>query len=149
MMKKMSLVTLVIGCVSMPLYAQDDAAEQLVASKQQADMTYRQLMEILGKASSLIHEGIIRENQQMVKEGADIVLHHPAPNHKPWTIMQPDDQEGFKQSLLVFDKILDEHAGKAADAAAKGDWLAANGALNDLNTSCISCHSMWRAKAAK
>ena len=148
-MKKMYLAMLAIGFVSMPIYAQEDAAEKMVASKQQADMTYRQLMEILGKASSMIHEGIIRENQQMVKEGADIVLHHPAPNHKPWTIMQEEDQEGFQQSLLAFDKILDEHAIKAADAAAKADWLAANGALNDLNASCISCHSMWRAKAAK
>ena len=54
-MKKMYLAMLAIGFVSMPIYAQEDAAEKMVASKQQADMTYRQLMEILGKASSMIH----------------------------------------------------------------------------------------------
>ncbi|HOP15896.1 MAG: hypothetical protein H6956_09470 [Chromatiaceae bacterium] len=148
-MKTLSFLPLALGLAILPAFAQDDAAEQLVASKQQADMSYRQLMEILGKASSMIHEGIIRENKQMVKEGADIVLHHPAPNHKPWTIMPPEDQDGFKQSLLAFDKILDEHAISAEDAATKGDWQTANSALNDLNASCISCHAMWRAKAAQ
>jgi hypothetical protein len=148
-MGKSQLAVLVLVLVSAPLFAQDDAAEKMIASKQQADMTYRQLMEILGRASSLVHEGIIRENKQMVKEGVDIVLHHPAPNHKPWTIMQPADQDGFKQSLLAFDKILDDYAIRAEAAAAKGDWLAANSAFNDLNAACISCHSMWRAKAAR
>jgi len=141
------LFAFVIGLSTATALAQEDAAEQLVASKIQADMTYRQLMEILGEASGVIHMGILRENQQMVRSGADIILNHPAPKHKPWTIMAEKDQEGFKKSLLAFDKIMDEHAGKAAKAAENADWTKANKALNDLNGSCISCHAMWRSKA--
>lgn len=121
-------------------------ADQLVASKVKADMSYRQLMEILGEAYGMIQTGIIRQNQQMVKSGADIILNHPAPNHQPWTIMEVTDQDAFKQSLLDYDKILDEHAGAAAAEAAKGNWPGANKAAFDLSSSCIACHSMWKNK---
>lgn len=146
---KRIMVAVVAGIVAVSSYAQDDSAEQLVASKQRADMTYRQLMDILGKASSMIHEGILRENKQMVKEGANIILHHPAPRHKPWSIMDTADQEGFKQSLLSFDKILDAHAQKALEEAAKENWIEASNALSELNASCISCHAMWRQKVKR
>lgn len=43
--------------------AHGQSAEQLVAGKEQADMTYRQLMEILGEATSIIQTGIIRQNK--------------------------------------------------------------------------------------
>ncbi len=145
-MKYVLIVALMLVPIGMTL-AQQDSAEALVSSKPKADMNYRQLMEVLGEASSMMHMGIIRENQQMVRTGADIVLHHPAPNHKPWTIMQPGDQDGFKQSLLAFDKILDQFASRTAEAAAKGDWSKANEALTELNGACISCHAAWRGKA--
>jgi cyanate lyase len=44
-------------------HAEERTAEQLVASKKKADMTYKQLMEIMGDASAMIHKGIIRENK--------------------------------------------------------------------------------------
>lgn len=125
---------------------QNDSAEALVAGKTKADMTYRQLMEILGRASAMMHEGVLRENQQMVKEGAKIILNHPAPNHKPWEIMETGDQPGFKQSLLAFDEILDKQASQVAELAGRGSWVEANGAMNALNTSCITCHAMWRGR---
>lgn len=146
---KRLVIALIIGLSTTHAFSQEDSAEQLVASKKQADMTYRQLMEILGEASGVIHKGILRENKQMVQSGADIILHHPAPKHKPWTIMDKEDQKGFKQSLLAFNKILDEHASKAAEAAQNDNWIEANKALNDLNTSCISCHAKWRTKATQ
>ena len=142
-------VILILGLTTTATFGQRDAVDQLVASKKQADITYRQLMAILGEASSIIHKGILQENKQMVREGADIVLHHPAPKHKPWTIMDENDQAAFKQSLLTFDKIMDEHAGRAAEAAAKENWMDANRALSDLNASCISCHAMWRNKTKR
>ncbi|HID29942.1 MAG TPA: hypothetical protein EYP19_08055 [Desulfobacterales bacterium] len=145
-MKKISIVLFASLLFSLS-HAEERTAEQLVASKQKADMTYRQLMEIMGGASAMIHEGIIRENKQMVREGADIILNHPAPKHKPWTIMKEPDQEGFKNSLLTFDKILDTHAGHAADEAGKGNWLDASKAAHELTTSCITCHAMWKYKA--
>jgi hypothetical protein len=146
---KIIVVALIIGLSTAVSFAQEDSAEQLVASKKQADMTYRQLMEILGEASYMIHEGIIRENKQMVRQGADIILHHPAPNHKPWTIMDEADQEGFKQSLLTFDKVLDQHARRAAEEAEKKNWIEASNAMSDLNASCISCHAVWKDKAKR
>ena len=101
--RRLLSVILTLGLTTTALFGQGDTADQLVASKKQADIMYRQLMAILGEASSIIHKGILRENKQMVRTGADIVLHHPAPKHKPWTIMDEKDQETFKQSLLTFD----------------------------------------------
>ena len=144
-MKKI-IVAVVISLIALNSYAEEKTAEQLVASKIKADITYRQLMEFMGNASSMMHEGIIRENKQMVKEGANIILNHPAPKHKPWSIMNKSDQEGFKKSLLTFDKILDLHAENTEKEAEKNNWLEANKAFNELSTSCISCHSMWKDK---
>lgn len=50
--------------------------------------------------------------------------------------MKISDRAGFKKSLLSFDKILNAHSRRAVEAA-----------LHDLNTSCLSCHSMWKDKA--
>lgn len=127
-------------------YAETKTAEQLVASMKKADMTYRQLMEVMGRSTSMMHEGILRENKQMVEVGANFILTHPAPNHKPWTIMKKEDQEGFKQSLLAFDKILDIHTEAMVEAAKKEDWIEASKASHELLNSCVSCHVMWRNK---
>lgn len=144
-MKKSTII--IVACLLAPMaQATEQTAEQLVASKQKADMTYKQLMEIMGSASSMIHQGILRENQQMVKEGANIILNHPAPNHKPWSIMQKADQKGFKKSLKFYNKDLDAHAERAATEAAKGNWPEARKAANDLTNSCTTCHAMWRSK---
>jgi len=127
-------------------YAEKKTAEQLVASMKKADMTYRQLMEVMGRSTSMMHEGILRENKQMVEVGASFILTHPAPNHKPWSIMKKEDQKGFKQSLLAFDKILDIHTEAMVEAAKKEDWIEASKASHQLMNSCVSCHSMWRHK---
>ncbi|MCW8830354.1 MAG: hypothetical protein OQK32_02420 [Gammaproteobacteria bacterium] len=144
-MKKVLLSALLL-LSAQPIFAEQDAAEAMVASKKTADMTYRQLMEIMGSASATIQEGIMRENKQMVIEGVTFILTHPAPNHKPWMIMKEQDQAGFKSTLLTFDKTLDEQAIKVREAVNQSDWARANSALSELNSSCIACHAMWRAK---
>jgi hypothetical protein len=144
-MKKL-LTTLLIVFTAQTGHAEQDAAESLVASKKKADMSYRQLMAIMGRASATIHEGILRENKQMVIEGVNFILTHPVPNHKPWEIMEEKDQASFKSALLSFDKILDTQATKIREEAVSGNWAGANSALGDLNASCIACHSMWRSK---
>jgi len=142
-----SILVVLLGSLLLSLsHAEEKTAEQLVASKKKADMTYKQLMEIMGDASAMIHKGIIRQNKQMVKKGADLILHHPAPKHKPWSIMAPSDQKAFKQSLLSFDKILDKHAFRAEEEAKKENWLEASKSAYELTNSCISCHSMWKYK---
>lgn len=126
--------------------AEEKTAEQLVASLKKADMTYRQLMEVMGRSSSMMHEGIFRENKQMVEVGADFIFTHPAPNHKPWSIMKEADQAAFKQSLLAFDEILDTQTESIVAAAKKENWIEASNSAHDLMNSCISCHAMWRDK---
>ena len=144
-MKKFIFI-LVIGVFSVDTYAEEQSAEALVASKKIADMTYKQLMEIMGDASAMIHKGILRENKQMVIEGAGFILNHPAPKYKPWIIMRESDQNDFKQSLLSFDKILDVHAKRALEEAKKGNWLESSNAAHDLTNSCITCHAVWKSK---
>jgi len=137
---------LLISLWSVTVHAQEKTAEQLVSSKKKADMTYQQLMEMMGTASTTIHEGVLRENKHMVKEGANYILNHPAPRHKPWTIMEQTDQQDFKQSLLAFDAILDTHARAIIAAVERSDWQAANQAAADLSSACITCHVMWKSK---
>ena len=141
-------ITLLL-CVTLmfsSLQAEEQTAEQLVASKKKADMTYKQLMATMGSGSSMMHEGILRENKQMVKSGADLILHHPAPKHKPWSIMKKEDQADFKKSLLAYDKILDMHAENIVASADKNKWSDASTAANELMNSCISCHAIWKNK---
>jgi hypothetical protein len=148
-MKKLFLTPLLTCFISFNVYAQEGAAEKLVSTMKKADMTYRQLMEVMGKSSSMMHEGILRENKQMVEVGAHFIFTHPAPNHKPWSIMKAEDQSGFKQSLVAFDKILDVHTESIVEAAKNEQWMEASKASHDLMNACISCHEMWRNKVIK
>ncbi len=146
MKRNIILSIMLVSMIISSSYAETKTAEQLVASMKKADMTYRQLMEVMGRSTSMMHEGILRENKQMVEVGANFILTHPAPNHKPWSIMKKEDQKGFKQSLLAFDKILDIHTEAMVEAAKKEDWIEASKASHELLNSCVSCHVMWRNK---
>ena len=145
-MLRIFLTILFVSFVTSNVFAEKDDAEKLVSSMKKADMTYRQLMEVMGRSSSMMHEGILRENKQMVEVGANFIFTHPAPNHKPWTIMKKEDQARFKQSLVTFDKILDTHTESIVAAAKKENWIEASKASNELMNSCISCHAMWKQK---
>lgn len=135
--------------VSLPVALAQQNAEALVASKRPADMSYRDLMQILGRALNWIQDGILLQNKQLVREGGSVIVNHPAPRHKPWTIMETADQEAFKQALLTYDKLLDVKANAVVSAAEKSDWLEAAAALAELQTACVSCHSQWQHKARR
>ena len=135
--------------VSLPVAIAQQSAEALVASKRPADMSYRDLMQILGRALNWIQDGVLLQNKQLVRAGVNVVVNHPAPRHKPWTIMETADQEGFKQALLAYDKILDAKANAVASAAEKYDWMEASAALGELQTACVSCHAQWQHKVRR
>ncbi|MHB1142816.1 MAG: hypothetical protein ACYC1T_13810 [Sulfuricaulis sp.] len=143
---KRILCALMIGLLIPAALAEEKTAEQMVAAKKRADMTYRQLMEIMGTASAMIHQGIIRENKQMVVQGADMITNHPAPNHQPWIIVPEEDRASFKQTLLAFDKILDDQTARVATAAGSADWQGAARAAQELTSACIACHAQWKHK---
>jgi cytochrome c553 len=145
-MKKRVLIGLLLLATD-GVAAAEKSAEQLVAGKEKADITYRQLMEVMGTASDMINGGIVRENPQMVKKGVYLIVSHPAPNHKPWLIVPPGDQEEFKKTLVAYDPILDAQADQIAVAAERRDWVAATGAASTLMGTCVSCHAGWKAKA--
>ena len=142
------LMSLALACFLIaPLaQAEERTADQLVASKTQADMTYRQLMELMGASLTMIQEGIVRENAELTKTAAQMILKHAAPNHNPWTIMADDDQAAFKQSLLSYDKVLDIEATNVVEAAVAGDWFGASKSAQALTNACIACHAMWKNK---
>ena len=146
-MKNKTILPLILLSLAIPnVYAEEKSAEQLVASMKKADMTYRELMGVFGRSSSMMHEGILRENKQMVEVGANYILTHPAPNHKPWSIVKKEDQKTFKESLLVFDKALDVHTEAMVVAANKDNWTEASEASHALMNTCISCHAIWKDK---
>lgn len=63
--------------------------------------------------------------------------------------MKPEDQAGFKQALVTYDKVLDENTNDILKATRSRDWMAATGALAQLQVSCVSCHAQWKDKAQK
>ena len=121
-------------------------ADELIASKKTSDMSYKQLMNILNSGSVMIHQGILIENKQMVIEGAGLILNHAAPKENPWLLMNTQDQEGFKDSLLAYDIVLDNYAKVLAEDAKNEDWLKASKSAHELMNSCIVCHSLWKYK---
>ena len=121
-------------------------AEDLVASKNTSDMSYKQLMNILNSGSVMVHQGIIIENKQMVIEGTGLILNHAAPKENPWFIMHESDQENFKNSLLTYDIVLDNYAKNLIEEVNNEDWLKASKTSHELMNSCIVCHSIWRHK---
>ncbi len=144
------IIALVLSfAIALPAAQAQQNAEALVASKRLADMSYRDLMQILGRSLNWIQDGILLQNKQLVREGVAVVVNHPAPRHKPWTIMEAADQESFKQSLLAYDKMLDAKANVVTAAAEKADWLEASTALAELQTACVSCHTQWQHKARR
>ena len=60
-----------------------------------------------------------------------------------------EDQAGFKQALVTYDKVLDENTNDILKATRSRDWMAATGALSQLQVSCVSCHAQWKDKAQK
>lgn len=121
-------------------------AESLVASKQKADMTYKEMMQIMGHSSKMILDGIINQNAQLVKEGANAINDHRAPNHKPWLIMAKEDQSAFKQMLIAYDQELHGGAENILDAVEKRDWFAVNSAFETLTQKCVTCHISWKER---
>lgn len=121
-------------------------AEQLVASKRTSEMSYKQLMTILSSGFIMVQQGTLTENKQMIIEGAGLILNHAAPKEKPWLIMNKQDQESFKNSLLTYDTILDNYAREITEKAKKENWLEVSKKTHELMNSCIVCHTMWKHK---
>ncbi|MEA3383513.1 MAG: hypothetical protein U9Q20_02405 [Campylobacterota bacterium] len=124
-------------------------AEELVQSRQKADITYAQMMAGMGEALVMIQKGVLTQNTYLVKNGANILDNHPAPNHKPWSIMQKDDQRNFKETLLSYDLLLHEATSEILEVLDKKDWVAVNEKTFILSNHCVSCHSVWRGKVKK
>ena len=130
----------------LPAWAQSDA-EALVASKRSADMSYQELMQILGRSLTGLQDGVLLQNGELVRQAANAILHHPAPSHKPWAIVLEAERDGFKPALLTYDKVLDLETKAILAAAETKDWLNAAESLGRLQQACISCHLQWRTKA--
>ena len=148
-MNKLLTALLAIALLPTPAVAQE-TAEDLVASMRIADMTYKELMTIMGRSISLMQDGVITQNRELVAQGANLIFTHPAPSHKPWAIMESkEDQAGFKQALLSYDKVLDVNAKAVVDASKARNWMDATSSLSNLQNACVSCHLSWKDKAVK
>lgn len=132
---------------SLPVAQAQQNADALVAGKRQADMSFRELMQILGRGLGWVQDGVLLQNKQLVREGVNVIVNHPAPRNKPWTIMDPANQDEFKQVLMTYDKTLDAKANAVASATEKSDWLGASASLAELQATCVSCHTLWKHKA--
>ena len=153
-MKFLGIFLLIIFSLFSISYAQekdvtDVAAEHLLEGKQKTDMTYREMMQIMGRSATKMYEGILLQNKQMVIDGALSISDHRAPRHKPWLIMRESDQEAFKKMLLFYDKALHKGAEEIVESLEENDWGASNQLLGKMTTNCIACHQVWRDKVVK
>jgi hypothetical protein len=121
-------------------------ADDLVKSKKKADITYAQMMAGMGEGLAMIQKGILSQNRFLVESGVYLIDSHPAPRHKPWSIMPAQDQEDFKQTLLSYDKLLHDATSEILGALYKDDWIEANEKAYLLSTHCMSCHVTWQKK---
>ena len=124
-------------------------AQELVNSKRKSDMTYKQMMQQMGEAFKLMQTGVLTQNKELVKSGADMIQNHPAPNHKPWTIMRKSDQAAFKATLIEYDKLLHGQTDKIIKSLKINDWFKVNSEVSALSNHCVSCHSSWQNKTIK
>lgn len=148
-MKKLAMIAAASLSLTSPAFAQSDAAEAMVASMRIANISYRDLMNMFSHALAEMQDGMIRHNPELVKQGANVVFTHPAPKDKPWTIMAKEDQEGFKQTLLAYDKVLDVFTEEIVASAEKNDWQAGIEAVGKLQGACIACHQEWLHRARR
>lgn len=121
-------------------------ADDLVKSKIKADITYAQMMAEMGEGFGMIQKGILTQNKLLIKSGVYMIDAHPAPRHKPWSIMASQDQEDFKQTLLSYDKLLHGATSEILQALDEKDWIKVNEKAYMLSTHCISCHTTWQNK---
>jgi ABC-type nickel/cobalt efflux system permease component RcnA len=122
----------------------NDNAQKLVDSKEKSDMTYKQMMQRMGEAYSMIQRGLINQNKELVKIGSNMIDNHPAPKEKPWLIVKEEDQKAFKETLITYNELLHKSASSIRKALNKGDWHKIHNEINTLSGHCISCHSSWK-----
>jgi hypothetical protein len=140
MMTKIALAAL----LSTSVFAEVKNADELIKTMKKEDITYAQLMSGMSMAINNIQTGIISMNKMLVDRGIDFIRTHPAPKQKPWVIMDKKDREGFKASLVHFDKKMDDDVLLIEKAVAKKDWASAMDGLNTFQNTCISCHTTWK-----
>lgn len=146
-MKKSILRKIVLlGILTTSLYSQEKSAEALIKSMKKEDITYSQLMQGMSEALNNIQSGIISTNSMLVNRGINFVRTHPAPRNKPWIIMEKEDRDSFKASLLYFDKKMDEDVLVIEKAVQKREWNQALDALNTFSNTCMACHNSWKDK---
>jgi len=121
-------------------------ADQLVKSKVKADITYKEMMAGMGQSIKMIQQGILTQNKHLVKTGVHLIDSHPAPNHKPWSIMPKVNQDSFKKTLLSYDKLLHGATSEILEALNENDWIKVNEKTYLLSTHCVSCHATWKNK---
>lgn len=78
-----------------------DNANDLVASKDKSDMTYKQIMQRMGEAYKLMQTGIINENKELVKMGAWMIDNHPAPKTNLGVLFQNKNKKILKRHYYL------------------------------------------------
>jgi len=120
----------------------------IVRRKHASNMTYRQMMQQMGESFKMVQTGLLTQNRDLIRTGADMIQHHPAPKTKPWLIMPEEEQEAFRQSLIAYDKLLHQSAAAIIDAL-DGDIYEINNRIFEMSNHCISCHQLWQNKTIK
>jgi len=120
--------------------------EELVNSKNIANISYSQMMRQMGEGLKMAQDGIVSQNSLLVKSGIYLIDSHPAPKEKPWMRVAKEDREDFKTSLLSYDKLLHNATSEVLKSLDEKNWIETNQKFFELSNHCVSCHSIWKNK---
>lgn len=140
------LLTAILLATSPGLSAHDDFESTFMA-KRKADISFAQLMQIMHQATSMMLDGILYENKEMVALGAHLLDEHPAPALGPGVAIVPERRKAFEGVMPAYDKIFHGAAHRVRDAAAKGQWNEAYAGYREITDACVACHDVWRPHA--
>lgn len=118
--------------------------DDVLANKRKADITFAELMHIMHQATGMIFDGILFENRELVRTGANLLENHPAPSKGPGVAIIPSQREAFKNVMPSYDALFHGAVDRIEAAADKGNWQEAYAGYRDITDACVTCHAAWR-----
>jgi len=118
--------------------------EALIQSKTKSNLTYKQIMEQFGEAYLKIQNGVMLQDKDMIEDGLNKIQNHPTTKNNPWDIVNTNDIQAFKESLLYYDALLHSGATDITNSLKNDDWIEINKNIFKLSNHCVNCHIIWQ-----
>ncbi|MGK7346191.1 MAG: hypothetical protein ACNS63_10340 [Candidatus Nitrospinota bacterium M3_3B_026] len=122
---------------------QENEHVKKVTGGESSGLTLIQVMQDLAAQLSRIQFGILTNNRHMIKQGAQDIADHPAPEGgiAPYIKKNP---EQVKSVVPVMDKQVHKTAVEMTQAAGSAPMLELQKMADKITSGCVSCHDLFR-----